>query len=111
VSDYTDWRPDPIPAGWRLLDSDRRDQLGRELAAELTSGHPLFGLVLTPVAGCIGCDDTLVFVEDETRWAIVHPTWRGSAEPPPWPNCEVFDAALPRDEMTEHAEHVDTTEQ
>ncbi|MEZ5379667.1 MAG: hypothetical protein R2733_24425 [Acidimicrobiales bacterium] len=102
MSSYIDWQPDPLPAGWRILDQPRRQQLVRELAVELSSGHRLFGQVLSPVAGCIGCDDTLVFVEDETRWAIVHPTWKGGSEQPPWPHCEVFDAAMPRSAMTSH---------
>ena len=93
-----------------MLDERRRAQLIDELTLELSNGHRLFGQVLSPVAGCIGCDDTLVFVEDETRWAIVHTTWKGGAERPPWPDSKVFDAAMPLAVMAAHAEHVDTSE-
>ena len=108
MNDYAGWQPEPLPAGRVILEQLRREQLVRELALELSDGHRLYGRVLSPVAGCIGCDDTLVFIEDETRWAIVHPTWKGGAERPPWPVCDVFDAAMPRSEMVEHADHADT---
>ncbi len=106
MSDYADWEPDPLPEGWDLIPDDRRPTFRGEIERELSRGHELFGMTLTPVAACVGCDDTLFFVEDLTRWAVVHLTWSRSAEPPPWPDTMVFDGRLPRAAMAKHAEHV-----
>jgi hypothetical protein len=100
--DYAGWRPQPLPQGWELLSSERRDQVAAELVAELSEGHVLHGKRLFAVARCVACDHTLVRTADE-EWAIVHVTYRGSTEPPPWPSTTVFDARLPREALAAHA--------
>lgn len=85
-SDDADWVAEQLPEGWDLLSNNAGAAFQVELDRELSSGHELFGLTLTPVATCVGCDETLFFVEDLGAWALVHLTWRQSAEPPPWPD-------------------------
>jgi hypothetical protein len=66
--------------------------LTAELQRELAPGHPLAGLPLRPIARRAGCDDVLFAVEDGSgRVAVVHLTWRGSQEVPPWPVSTLYD--------------------
>lgn len=106
VDEYKDWKLGPIPDGWTILDETARRTVKSELKREVKRRHPLFGLTLTPVGTCNGCDDTLVFVEDQRRWALVHLTYAGRSERPPWPITRLFEADLPATAMKEHAEHV-----
>jgi len=68
------WRPDPSAASVTL----------RELVAEVSAGHPLHRLPVDVRARCGGCDDVMVSVVDGT-FALVHLTWSGHPEQPPWP--------------------------
>jgi hypothetical protein len=64
----------------------------RELARELSVGHPLYGLPVRTLGRRQDCDDVLFAVDDGTgRVAVVHLTWTQS--PPenlPWPQTVVY---------------------
>ena len=79
----------PLPEPW--MSANEFDHLGKRLVAELERkvqlGHELAGRKLVPVAKCGVCDDA-VFCLDDGTWSIVHLTWSGQAESPPWPRTE-----------------------
>jgi len=66
--------------------------LQRELARELSAGHPLHGLPVRTLARRQDRDDVLFAVEDGSgRVAVVHLTWtRNPPEQPPWPGTVVY---------------------
>jgi hypothetical protein len=66
--------------------------MARELARELSAGHPLYGLPVRTLALRQDCDDVLFAIEDGTgRVAIVHLTWtHNPPEQPPWPGTVVY---------------------
>jgi hypothetical protein len=73
-SDYSGWRPEPLPSPWVLVSVEGRPALESELMAEVSPGHPLSGY----------------------RRISVHLTWRGAAEQPPWPRTEDLGMPLSR---------------
>ena len=82
-----------------------RHKLAAELRVELSSGHQLRGLTVTPVARCMGCDDVVFCVEDDPAyWIQVHLTWRGQPEPPSWPWFRKVDLPLSQS-LADHDEH------
>jgi hypothetical protein len=91
--DDRDLFPDPW---WDLSSSDATEQDQREamlaeLAKEMTDGHPLHGYAPTVRARCQACDDVVVQLAGG-RWALVHLTWSGKAETPPWPRTTFYDS-------------------
>ncbi|GAB1641432.1 hypothetical protein [Krasilnikovia sp. MM14-A1259] len=85
---------------WRDLrsadpaDVAQREALAAELAVEVSPGHPLHGKPAIVTAKSEVTDDIVVRLADRS-WAVVHLTWRGSAENPPWPStdhCETPEA-------------------
>ena len=56
----------------------------REIQVELGPQHELFGQVVRVEARFGPSDDVVVSLSDGT-FALVHPTWKGSAEAAPWP--------------------------
>jgi len=63
----------------------------RELAAELGTGHPLYGVPLAALGKHDGSDDVLFRLLDGSgRVAVVHLTWARHPEPSPWPAFELF---------------------
>ena len=60
-----------------------------ELLAEVSQGHPLFGVAVEVVARSEASDDVLLRA-GRRGWAVVHLTWRGAAEPPPWPRVAFY---------------------
>lgn len=64
----------------------------RELARELSTGHPLFGLPVRALARRQDCDDVLLVIEDGTgQVAVVHLTWTHTPpERPPWPGTTLY---------------------
>ncbi|MFC8192715.1 hypothetical protein ACFUMH_13750 [Cellulomonas sp. NPDC057328] len=56
----------------------------REIQSELGPDHELFGQVVRVEARYGPSDDVVVSLTDGT-FALVHPTWRGAVEAPPWP--------------------------
>jgi hypothetical protein len=102
LDDYAGWQPESLPVGWALLPSERRRTVEAELAVEISEGHALWGKRIFAIAGCTACDHTLVQTAD-LEWAIVHVTFRGAPEAPPWPSTTLFDARLPREQLAAHA--------
>ena len=73
-----------FPEPWWQPDEANRQAVRDELTREATRGHLLAGRPFEVVARCSACDEVLVRLDDETH-AIVHPTWSGRREKPPWP--------------------------
>lgn len=70
---------------------DEAEQLRAELLRELSPGHKLHGLDPRVIARAIPQDDVVV----ETAAgdvALVHLTWTGKAESPPWSMTELLDS-------------------
>lgn len=83
--------PELPDSWWDLRGGDGEGQrwaLERELVAELSPEHPLVGYPGGVVARAQASDDVLLLLEDG-RWAIVHLTWRGAPESPPWPMTRI----------------------
>ena len=72
-------------------ESDRADALEAELAREIGRGHVLDGQPWRVVAEATPQDEVLV-AAGETAF-LVHLTWTGHAESPPWPTAERVDSA------------------
>lgn len=79
---------------WQSVTNDPSQAAGmaRELARELSTGHPLYGLPVQTLARRQDCDDVLFAVEDGSgRVAVVHLTWSHSPpERPPWPGTVMY---------------------
>jgi hypothetical protein len=74
-----------------IADPDLARAFEDELARELSPGHPLKGLSLTAIGQHGGTADFLFQVNDGTgRVALVHLTWSGKPEAPPWPQSMLF---------------------
>jgi hypothetical protein len=87
---YADWRPEPFPEPWLVLADDARPTFQDELTTEVAAGHPLGGEVVTAVAKCGHCDSAVFAVEGRfVQWALVHLTWSGRPESPPWPTASL----------------------
>ena len=85
-----DWKPEPLPEPWLVLSDDLRPSFETELAKEVTEGHPLSTELVTPVAKCGHCDSVVFSVERQPlEWALVHLTWSGRPESPPWPTTSL----------------------
>lgn len=56
----------------------------REIEVELRPDHELAGRIARVEARFRPSDDVVVSLTDGT-FALVHPTWKGSMEAPPWP--------------------------
>jgi len=69
---------------WFRQDHTHAHHFEREAAAEIAVGHELYGLGLTAIAKCGGCDDVVFRVADDT-FAIVHLSWTSKPERLPWP--------------------------
>ena len=81
-----------------------------ELAREAGLGHVLHGVPVRLLGR--GMDDDAVFsLQDGSgRVAVVHLTWHGIAEQPPWPETQLyasFDAFRVERMMREHGERVE----
>jgi hypothetical protein len=81
------------PEPWGPIDDDfTARSFEAELQQELSPGHLLFGLPLRVIGRRWDYDDVLFAVEDGSgRVAAVHLTWRGGAEPPPWPYSGLYE--------------------
>ncbi len=88
------WEPRSLSEPWYIAPVDGRATLERELRAEVAPGHPLHGQHVAAVARCAGCDDVAFRLEGSPvpRWAIVHLTWSGKPDRPPWPDADLFDS-------------------
>ena len=70
---------------WYRPDDAQADGLLREAFREIGPDHELSGNRLRAIAKCAGCDDVIFGLDDGT-FAIVHLTWTGRPESPPWPS-------------------------
>ena len=61
----------------------------RELDVELSPGHPLHGVPLTPIAHSRRADDAL-FQLGDGRVVEVRLTWSSRAEQPPFPRHHIY---------------------
>ena len=80
VDNATAGLPDP----WFVPDEHTRQRLTQELLTELSEGHALFDIHPEVLNRCGACDVVLVRV-GEGNFGIVHLTWSGKPEAPPWP--------------------------
>jgi len=63
------------------------------LARALSTGHPLYGVLLRAVGQCGNGDDILFEIADGSRRVVVvHHAWGGQAEQPPWPDSVVYES-------------------
>ena len=65
--------------------------ISQELLREVSPGHALYGMAFTIVGRSCARDDVLLRFGG--RWALVHLTWSGKSEVPPWPTCTTFYSA------------------
>lgn len=94
---------------WEPLPAESKSGFEAELRNELSAGHPLEGVTVEALARRIDTDDVLFAVAGrETRLAVVHLTWRGSADADPtWPHTEFYSSV---EEWVDHrmkADHVE----
>lgn len=82
------------PGSWvAISDMLEAQSLAQELQRELSLGHPLACTALTVIGRCGACDDIVVLIDDNTkRVAVVHLTWSGTFETPPWPSTTFFES-------------------
>lgn len=78
------WKEPEWPEHWWYLKEEAklREGLQRELHAELSDAHPLWGLRPIVVAKCNRNDDILVSLTNG-QLAIVHLVWHGHVDPYP----------------------------
>ncbi|SDZ43224.1 hypothetical protein SAMN05444365_1164 [Micromonospora pattaloongensis] len=81
---------------WDLRNPGESEQeqvhaITNEMLRETSPGHALHGMPFAVVGRSDARDDVLLKVDD--RWALVHLTWSGKSEVPPWPTCVMFDSA------------------
>ena len=74
---------------WGPVTKEHATALVAELVAELRPGHALHGIGATALGARADQDDVL-FALDDGRVAVVHLTWAGSRERPPWPGTRVY---------------------
>lgn len=70
------------------VERQQRKALHTELLNEVAPGHPLHGQPTRIVARSQASDDILVQLPE--RWALIHLTWKGTPETPPWPRTEFY---------------------
>jgi hypothetical protein len=73
-------------------EAQEAEQLRNEVLRELSVGHMLHGADLRVVARALPQDEVIVETSDG-RVALVHVTWSGHPETPPWPTTEVLASA------------------
>ena len=79
----------PLLTPWQPLSAERAESFLRELHRELDRQHPLFGVSLLPVAHSGAADDVL-FQRNDGQFVMVHLTWSGRVEAPPWPDQQLY---------------------
>ncbi len=87
---------------WDLRDeagADHARALKAELDAELAAGHPLYAETCHVVAKALPQDEIVVVAGEFV--ALVHLTWSGHPETPPWPATEFADSAAAFRELIE----------
>ena len=94
---------------WEPLSPDRANEFSSELNRELTTEHPLYGLSMTPLAHSTAADDVL-FAMDNEEVALVHLTWSGRPETPPWPRHRRYPTMELWAQQVMEPEHADYSE-
>jgi hypothetical protein len=81
-------------------DAERRQvqAVTDELLREVSPGHAMYGTAFTIIGRSRGADEVLL--RFGSRWALVHLTWSGKPEVPPWPACTIFDSASDAERAT-----------
>jgi hypothetical protein len=80
-------------------------KLVAELLRELAVHHVLHARPLHAVARCSGCDDVVFRLEDDGTFAIVHLTWSGHRESPPWPGTTVLPTFIALESVLDAHDH------
>jgi hypothetical protein len=85
-----------LPEPWIRVTSGAA--LGRQLLAELqrelAPGHSIYGRQAHAIARCCGCDEVVFALEENGTFALVHLTWSGHPDVPPWPHTTVLPTFL-----------------
>lgn len=81
-------------------EAQEAEQLRTELLRELSAGHVLHGADLRVIARALPQDEVIVETADG-RIALVHMTWSGHSESPPWPTTEMLTSAEHFEEVIE----------
>lgn len=76
---------------WECLSSNQAIAFTRELDAELSPEHPLYGITTRAVAHSCRADDALFGLNDG-RVVVVHLTWGSAPERPPYPIHQIYDS-------------------
>ena len=77
----------------------------RECRLEVAEGHPLYGSAPKVVARCTGCDDVVVRLADDQGFGVVHLTWSGNAEAPPFPRINLLPTFLALEAVMDQHDH------
>ena len=82
----------PLDVNWlEPWEPITNQQFERQFVPEVAQGHPLYQQTSHAIAHCTDCDDVLFFVPNLTQpYAVVHLTWRGTSETPPWPTTSFY---------------------
>lgn len=76
---------------WHPVPTAGTDDHARELYREVRPGHPLHNAQVRTRAVRGDNDDVLFEIQGgSARFAVVHLSWRGSGEPPPWPHTTFY---------------------
>ena len=78
---------------WEAVSTDAAIAFERELSQELAPGHVLFDRPAQVIARRSDQDAVLVVLQAPTEFAVVHLTFSGGPERPPWPTSEKFPSA------------------
>jgi hypothetical protein len=91
-------------------DAERVRAFEYELSRELGPGHVLARVPIEAFGKRDDCDDVLFRLKDGSgRFAVVHLTWTGKQDQPPWPATELFDSEadwIERGLRPDHQEYV-----
>ena len=75
---------------WGPMPSNGRGNHEAELRREVGPNHPLHDVKLTAMAVRGDNDDVLFRLEGRAEHVVVHLTWSGHKEPPPFPFADFF---------------------
>ncbi len=96
---------DPSDNPWARPSNEVADSLVTECHRELSPGHPLYGETFSAIARCQGCDDVVLRLSNDRGFALVHLTWSGKPEQPPWPSAELLPTYLALEAAIDHHAH------
>jgi len=77
---------------WQAISANGQDAYRLEVSLEVTPGHPLFGVRVTPLARRCDADDVLFELHHHpAQLAVVHLTFTGAPERKPhWPAVTLY---------------------